>query len=187
MGLVLSAGPGLGVHRALRRDPLAHGNRLAGQQGFIHHEVVALGQQGVGGRPLALLQHQQIPPRHLDARDALARPIADHQGARARQAAQGLQHALGAGLLHDGDDDGDEREGEEDQRLLQIAQQQIEQAAAQQQRQHGLAQHVEHDAEGRAPISGGRLVAALRRKPRLRFDARQAREGFRHDHSDARA
>ena len=148
---------------------------------------MALGQQRVSGRTLPLLQHQQIPPRHLDAGDAQTHAIADHQGARARQIAQGLQHALGAGLLNDGDDNGDQREGEEDQGLLQIAQQQIKQPAAQQQRQHGLAQHIEHDLEGRAPISGGRLVAALGGKTRLRLLPCQARESVSHAHPDATA
>ena len=80
MGLILPAGPWRlcgGAHA------LAHGRGLAGQEGFIDHEVVALHQQRIGGRPLALLQHEKIAPRHINARNALALAVADHEGARA--------------------------------------------------------------------------------------------------------
>ena len=67
-------------------------------------------------------------------------------------------------------DDGERREGEQDERLLQVAERQIDDAAAEQQRQHRLAQDLEHDAQRRAPIGPRQLVVPLGResRPRLR-------------------
>ena len=74
-------------------------------------------------------EHDQIAAHHFPTGDALAHAVADNERARARQVAQGLQHALGARLLHDGDDDGERGEGEQDERFLQVAEREVNRAA----------------------------------------------------------
>ena len=72
-------------------------------------------------------------------------------------------------------DDRERREDEQDQRFLQIAEREIDDAAAEQQRQHRLAQDFEDDAQRRAPVGARQLVVALARKPGLRLAFAQAR------------
>ena len=50
---------------------------------------------------------------------------------------------------------------EQDDRFLQVAEHQIDRAAAEQQRQHRLAQDFEDDAQRRALVRAGKLVVPL--------------------------
>ena len=61
------------------------------------------------------------------------------------------------------------REDQQDERLLQVAEQQVDHAAAEQQRQHRLAHHLEDDAQRRAPVRPRQFVVALGLQPRLGF------------------
>ena len=63
------------------------------------------------------------------------------------------------------------REREQDDGFLEIAEQEVDQAAAEQQRQHRLAQHFQDDPHCRALIGPGKLVVSLRRLPG--FDRRR--------------
>ena len=58
-------------------------------------------------------------------------------------------------------------EGEQDERFLQVAEHQIDHAAAEQQRQHRLAHDFEDDAQRRAPIRPRELVVPLGLQPGL--------------------
>ena len=98
---------------------------------------------------------------------ALALAVANDQRARAGQIAQRLQHTLGARLLHDGDHDRHRGEGEQDERLLQIAEHQVDDAADEQQRQHRLAQHLDRYSKRCAPIGLREFVVTLGVQPRL--------------------
>ena len=158
--------------RAFRRSvigtgDLAHGHGLARQQRFIGLQVVTLNEHCVGRHPVALGKHDEIATHHLPAGDSFALAIANDQRTRTGEIAQRLQDALGAGLLHDRDHDRHGREGEQDERFLQVAERQIDHAAAEQQRQHRLAQHLEDDAQRRAPIRPGQLVVSLGLQPGL--------------------
>ena len=97
------------------------------------------------------MQDHQIAGHHLAPGDAPLRAAAQHQRAWAREVAQGLQRALGLAALVDGDAHHDEHRHQQDQRLLQVAECQVDRAAGNQQQEHRLAQHLERDAERPAP------------------------------------
>jgi integration host factor subunit beta len=90
---------------------------------------------------------------------------ADHQRARARQVAQCFKHTLRAQLLHDRDEDGKARERREYQCLSEAAEQQTDDAACHQQGKHGLAEHVEGDAQEVAAALPRQFAGDLRPEP----------------------
>ncbi|MCP1966570.1 hypothetical protein AB7M56_000634 [Bradyrhizobium elkanii] len=53
--------------------------------------------------------------------------------------------------------------------LLEITKQKVDQSAAQKQREHGLAQHVQRGTYGSAPLMARKLVVPLDPKPGRRF------------------
>lgn len=144
---------------------LAHRDRLSGQQRLVDGEVMRAGEHRICRNPVAFGQDEEIATDDLAARDPLPLPVPDHERSRTGQLAQGFQHAFGAGLLHDGDDDGDGAERQEQQRLAKVAEQQVDQPAAQKQREHRLAQHLEHDAQRRAPFGPGQFVETVLLQP----------------------
>ena len=82
-------------------------------------------------------------------------PVADPRGARAGEIAQAFEHPLGAGFLNDGDQDRAARKNSEDDRFLEIAENKIDSGRAQQQREHRLAQDLEHDADKGSAVALG--------------------------------
>jgi len=100
---------------------------------------MTLDQHRVRRHPVSLRKNNDIASHDLAASDAFARAIANDQRTRTGKVTQRLQNALGAGFLHDCDDNRECCEGEKDQRFFQISEYQIDHAAADQQRQHRLA------------------------------------------------
>ena len=149
--------------------PLAHRHRFARQQRFICLQVAAAKQDRVGGDAVALGQHDQIAAHHLAPGDAPLHAIANDQRAWAGQVAQRLQHALGARLLNHRDHHRHGREAQQDQRLMQAAEQQVDGAAAEQQRQHRFAHHLEGDARQRAAVGARQLVVPFHIETGPRF------------------
>ena len=121
---------------------LAHRHRLPRQQRFIGLKIAGLHQHGVGGNAVAFGEHDQIAARHLAAGDALARAVSDHQRAGAGEVAQCLQHALGARFLNDGDHHRHDRESEQDERFFQVSEQEVDKAAAEQEREHRFTKNL---------------------------------------------
>ena len=132
---------------------------------------------GVRRDPVALGEHDHVAAHNVTAGDADALAVTNHQRTRAGEVAQGLQHVFGARLLHDGDDNRDRREYEEQQRLAEIAEREIDRAAGQQQQQHRLAQHVEDQAHDRAPARMGQFVEAFGLQPGQRLGCGQGLHG----------
>ena len=133
---------------------LAYRNSLAGQQGFVCRQTLCDEQARIGRHPVTFGQHDEIATHHFPSRDPLPLSTPDHQGARACQIAQRLEHAFRSRLLHDGDPNRQAGKGQEDERLFQVAEQKIDDAAHDQQRQHRLSQDLKHDPDrGPAPSS----------------------------------
>ena len=128
---------------------------------------VCLKQPRVGWHPVAFGQHDQIAAHHLSPGDPQPFSAPDHQGARAGQIAQRLQHTFGPRLLHHGDADRQAGKGQQDQRLFEVAKQKIDDAPRDQQRQHRLSQDLEHDPQGGSATCARQFVEAIGGKPRL--------------------
>jgi hypothetical protein len=171
-GQIIASGTAGG--RCVLGRALADRNGFAGQEGFVALQVGAMPQDGIGGYAVAFGENDRIAAHHLAAGDTPPLAVADHQGARARQVAQGFQHALGAGLLHDGDADRQHGENEQNDRLLDVTERQIDQAAAEQQCEHRLAQHLERDPQRRAAVRTRQFVGPLGGEPRRRFRGAQS-------------
>ena len=149
---------------------------------FVGLQVLTLQEDGVGRNPVALGKDDEVAPHDVPASDPLALAIANDKRTGAGEVAQRLQNALGAGLLHHGDHDRHGGEGDQDDRLLQIAEQEVNDAADQEQRQHRFAQHLNRYPKRRAPIGLGKLIMPLGLQPRLGIDFTEATErslGFR--------
>ena len=134
--------------------------------GFVGLQILQLQENGVGRHPVAFGENDEVAPHDVAAGDPPALAVANDERARAGEIAQRFQHALGARLLHHGDHDRHGREGDQDDRLLQVAEHQVNDAADQQQRQHRLAQHLDRYPKRRAPIGLGKLVVPLGLQPR---------------------
>ena len=95
--------------------------------------------------------------------------VADHERARAGQIAQAFEHPLGAGFLNDGDQNRGAGKNAEHDGFLEIAEDEIDDGRAQQQREHRLAQDLEDDADKGAAVGLGEGVGTLRFKARGGF------------------
>ena len=159
--------------RTLRSRPgaivpgdLAHRHGFAGQGRFVGLQILATQKNGIGRHPVAFGKNDEVAPHDVAAGDPPALAVANDERAGAREVAQRFQHALGPRLLHHGDHDRHGREGDQDDRLLQVAERQVNDAADQKQRQHRLAQHLDRYSKRRAPIRLRKLVVPLGLQPR---------------------
>ena len=110
---------------------LAHRYRLAGEQRFVHAQPVGRDQQGISGHPVAFVQLQQVTANHVAPGDALGLAIADDQGARAGQVAQGFDGAFGLAFLVERETERDQHEAEQRQAFLQVAEHEVQSAGCQ--------------------------------------------------------
>ncbi len=144
---------------------LAHRNRFAGQQRLIHRQVDAGRKDGVGRNAVALLDRERVAPDYLAAGDALDHAVTDDPGAGAGKVPQRLQGVLGLAFLIKGDAHDHADKQQQQQGLLEIAQEEIKNARRDQQDEHGLAHDVEGDVQNPAPRGRGNLVVTLRGQP----------------------
>src|SRR5690606_16440558 len=136
-------------------------HRFAGQQRFVHCQVAGLQQAGVGGYPVAFGQVDEVVDNQF-ARGHRSQPtIAHHVGAWAAQLAQSLQRALRAHRLIEGQSNDGEYRYPEGDRLLTVAQEQINRHRRQKQQQHRLAHDVPQHRPGVAASRLTQLVRAI--------------------------
>ena len=128
------------------------GNRLPRQQRFVGLQIAAVHQHGVCGYPVALREHDDVAAHHVATGDALPLSAADNRGAWTAEVAQRFQHPLRAGFLDDRDHHRKRCENKEDKRFLEIPEDEVDEPAAQQERQHRLAHDLENDAQRRALV-----------------------------------
>ena len=146
---------------------LAHGYGFASQGRFVGLQILALQQHRVGRNPVSLGEDDEVTPHDVAAGDPLALAVANDERTGAGEIAQCLQNALGAHLLHHGDHDRHRGEDDQDDRLLQIAEHQINHATDEQQRQHRFAQHLDRYSKRCAPVGLREFVVTLGVQPRL--------------------
>ena len=152
------------------------GTGFARQHGLVCLQILALQENGIGGNPVSLGKDNDIAPHDVATGDSLALTVADDQGTGARKVAQRLQHTLGAGLLNHSDRDRHGGEGDQDDCLLQIAEQKVNDAAAQEQRQHRFSQYLDRYPKRRAPIRLRELVVPFSLQPCLGIGFSEAAE-----------
>jgi hypothetical protein len=149
-----------------RRDPvprrLAHRHRFAGEQGFVGGEAHGLEHPRVRGHPVALGEEDDVVAHDVLAGDAHLLSGPDHQRPGAGQVPQRLQRLLGPVLLGKGDAHDDEHEAQQEERLGGLPEDEVQQAAGQEQQEHGLLEHLEGDVEHGALPGLRQLVEALR-------------------------
>ena len=121
-----------------------NGNRLPRQQGLVHLQL-AIDQHRIGGDAVALMQHQQVTTHHIAPGDALLLAVADHQGTRRRQIAQGLQGTLRLAFLRQRDANDHEDKAQQEQGLGPVAQRQVDAPGGEKHEKHGLGEHIAHD------------------------------------------
>ena len=158
-GQILAARPG---HRGMPDSGrLPHRDRFAGQQRFIDQEIAGGSENSVRRHTVAFQDDHGIATDDLAARDALAHAVANDQGPRAGHVAQRVEDALAAQLLHHGDRYRDGGKDQQHEGFSEIAQDEIDDAGAEQQREHRLAQHVADNAQERPVIGFGEIVEAF--------------------------
>ena len=162
-GQVIPAGPSDRRYPVPRR--LANRYGFPRQEGFVHREVRARQEQGVGRDAVSLGEDQQVVPDHLPSRDSPPLPVADDQGPGAGEVAQRLQGALRLPFLVQGDPHHDEDEAEEHQRFLHVSQDEVDRAARDEQEEHRLADDAEGDCENGAPLRRGEFVVPFLPQP----------------------
>ena len=139
------------------------------------------GENGGRRNTVALQEDGRIATHDLAARDPPAHAVANHQGPRAGHVAQRLENPLATQLLHHGDRHRDGGEDQQHQGFSEIAQDEIDDAGAEQQREHRLAQHITDDAQERPMVGFGKVVETFGAQPDLCFCFRQAADRRLHD------
>ena len=153
---------------------LVDGDRFAGEQRFIHGEVVRLENAAVGRDAVTLGDAEQISPNHVAAWNPHALAVTHDQRARTAEVAQRLQGALGAVFLNHRDEDGEAGEAEQDQGLHPIAQGQVDQAGQQQEGEHGLPQDFRKGLPPTTSRCAARLVGTVPKQALARLGLRQS-------------
>jgi hypothetical protein len=138
-----------------------HCHGFTGEQGFVHLNVTAREQHRVCGYAVAFGQHQHIATHHVLPGYALGLPVAHHQGTRAAQVAQRFQRALGLAFLIQREGQHHQHQAQQNQPLLQVAQQQVQSRSGQQQREHRLTQRFPGDGMPSARLFTGQGVGAV--------------------------
>ena len=132
-------------------------------------QIVLLQEDGIGRYAIALCEHHEIAAHHFAPGDAPALAVANDQRPRTGEVAERFQDAFGAGLLDHRDQDGQGCEGQQDDGFFQIAQNEIDRTAAEEQRQHRLPKHLEDDAKCRPLVRARQFVVPVRLESRLRL------------------
>ena len=104
---------------------------------------------------IAFGKNDHVAARHFPARYPLALAVADDERAGTRQVSKRLENPLGAHFLNHRDHDSQDGEDEEKHGLSQVAERQVDDAARDEQGDHGFAQHLEDDFERRAAVGLG--------------------------------
>ncbi len=129
---VIAAGPALVRYNVVPAGNLAYRYGLARQQRFVGLHIVTANKNRIGRDAIALYELDDVAAHDLAPRNAFARAVANHQRARTGQVAQRLQHPFGARFLNHSDRNGHQRESEQNQRVLEVTQHQVDRTAAKQ-------------------------------------------------------
>ena len=81
--------------------------------------------------------------------------------ARGLERSQGVQRPLCAPFLDDGDAHDHEDEAQEQERVRELAHEQVQAATGHKQQEHGLLDHLPGDDEGVARLGVGQFVVAV--------------------------
>ena len=147
-GQVLASGTG---HRGdLVARGLADGNGLAGQERFVDREVRAGQDRSISRDPVAFAQDNDISPRHLASGNTMLLPVANDQGTRARQVAEGLEGALGLALLVERYPDDHEHKAEQHDRFPQVTENKVDRPADDEKQEHRFPHHVKRNGKDAA-------------------------------------
>ncbi len=140
---------------------LSHRHRFSGQERLVRLHVLTGKQQRVGRNAIALGDENRVAAHDLPTRDAPLDVLPDDESARARQIAQGFKDMLAPGLLHNHNHDGDRREGKQYHGITQTAEQEIDEARAQEEREHRLAENIKSNERKRPMAGPGQLVGTF--------------------------
>ena len=125
-------------HRQLDRCRLfSHRYGFAGQQRLVGREIHRGHQDAVGGNAIALREHEDVAGHDFAPRDSPPHPATHDQGARTRQIAERLERPLRFALLIQRDRGDHDDEHQQDDRFLNVAEQQVSAAAGEQQQSIG--------------------------------------------------
>ena len=136
-------------------------HRLAGEQRLVYGEAHRGDQDGIGGDAVALLEQDDIAADDIPSGDFLLDAVPDHRGARTRQVAKCVQGAFGFAFLVEGDAHDDEDKAHEHQGFLDIANEQVDDAAGNQQEEHRFLDHFQGDGENATRLALGQFVIAF--------------------------
>ena len=170
---IIAAGP---RRRGSGRGNLAHRHGLAGEQQFIALQIMRREHGRIGRHAVAFGKNDEVAAHHFGAGNAFLDAVADHERARAGQIAQAFEHPLGAGFLNDGDQNRGAGKNAEHDSFLEIAEDEIDDGRAQQQREHRLAQDLEDNADKGAAVGLREGIGTLRFKARGGFLVGKASE-----------
>src|SRR5690348_13944853 len=148
---------------------LAHEHRFAGEERFVNRETGRGADGCIGGNAVTLRQYQHIATYHLATGDSLPVSISYHQRTWAGKIAEGIQRTLGFMFLVERDPDHDKDRQEQDKRFLQFAEEKIDDAAADEQQEHGFADDFQRDSGHTAPLVCRQFVVAFLFQPLHRF------------------
>ena len=142
-------------------DHFSDGDGFAGQQRLIGGQVIRLDHDRIGGNSITLGQNDQVIRDDVPARDTDSLSITDHERARAGKITQGFQRPLGLPFLVKRDSQNNENEPEKHQRFLDIAENEIDRAAGQQQHKHRFPNHLPGGREETAVLRCRKFVVAV--------------------------
>ena len=148
----------------LGRGHLANGDRLPREQGFVHGQIDAGPENGIGRNAIPFRHDHDISGNHVPASDSLLFATPDHQGPGAGKIPQSFQGMLRPPFLDDGDAHDHKDKPEEHEGILRRSHQQVEGARRHEQQEHGFADHLPGDGQDAAVLTGRQFVGPFARQ-----------------------
>jgi hypothetical protein len=175
--------PGVGHVPAIAERQLRVGERaallldrlgLAGERGLVHLQVDDLDQARVGRQAVAGAQQHDVPGHQLPRRDLGLLAVAQGGGGGRGHAVQRLDGALGAELLRERQQHGEEQDGGDGHRLDFVAEDRGDGRGGDEDEDEDVLELLEQDPPRRDAAGGLQLVGAVRRQPPRRLGAGQS-------------
>ena len=148
--------------------------RLAGEGRLLRLQVDRPHQPAVGGDAVACVEHEQVAGHHVPRRQLDLLAVTDDGGARGRHLPQRIDGALGAELLHEAEQHGEQHDHRDRDGFDDVPEQRRQCSRHQQDDDQHVAELRGEQPPRRGPVGGLQHVRADALEPTSRFVRRQA-------------
>ena len=167
-----------GLHVRQGGGDLGDGLRFTGQGRLVDAQRGRLHETQVGGDDVALLEEEDVARHDIPGGHELRLVVPDDARLRAGHALERIHGLLGPVLLDEADDAVEDDDGQDDGRVLGVADERGDHRCHQEHHDHGARELVQQQAPGRALLRLDELVGPVSRQAFGSVKASEPRRGI---------